>query len=226
MGPKNRRNLGLFAVLLTSLAAVSGCGKASPEAPASGGGSVFGGNTSTYTGIGTSTGTDTGTGVDFEPAFTESLSFTGTESRSIQSVNTDSIYKVQISAGVAGQIAIPGYSNFSASYTCIQYSVTALGVTRTSKILSPNGSYLCPYAPQSDVIDFSDRLSGAHGQVTGVTMKVVGYDFYCIGCLTYPWAYGVPSAAYCTNYCSRLRPMYRTHTAGADIAIQVNGTTL
>jgi hypothetical protein len=138
-------------------------------------------------------------------------------------VTTDNLLKVKVTAGSAANV-IPG-SNFSATYGCVTYKVSALGQTIVTNTLSPNGgNSICPNASESQTIDFSSRLSSGHGAVT-ITVQPSGYDFYCQGCLTYPWLYNAYPYGYysCAMYCP-LKTVYKNHGVTGTLSIQVNGT--
>jgi hypothetical protein len=140
-------------------------------------------------------------------------------------VNTDNILKVQVTPGAATNV-IPG-SNFSATYECVSFNVTALGQTLSTGTLSVSGgNSICPGAPTSKTLDFSSRLTSGHQAVT-VTIQATGYDFYCQGCLTYPWLYNAYPYGYysCSMYCP-LHTVYKNHGVTGSMSIQINGTSL
>lgn len=224
-----------FTLILTSLGLIlfaSACGGqpyAEPAAltppPSSSGGSSGGGS-----------GGSGGISTNFTPAITFSFSVTGSGGTSpayvTPIINTDNILKVKISTGMSDRLSIPTYSNFTANYNCVTYTVTALGKSVTTEPLSPNemGSPLCPNASDSQVIDFSDRLGPGHGPVT-ITVDRTRYDFYCqlwTQCQADPFSptcyYSFYPATH-SMYCP-LRTVYRNHTVTGNLAIQVNGSSL
>lgn len=182
-------------------------------------------------------GTGGGSPSNFTPAITFSFNVTGSggahPSFTTQPVNTDTILKIKITAGQASNLNIPIYSNFTANYDCVSYTVTALGKSVTTQPLSASGenSALCPNAPPSEIIDFSDRLGPGHGPVT-ITIDRVRYDFYCkLWTRCQPELSWNPTCYYSfypatqSMYCP-MRTVYRNHTVTGDLAIQVNGSTL
>lgn len=194
-------------------------------------GTSMGGTPSDNT-TGSNGGTTSGSSGDtsnFLPAYQESFSINGqggvTPSYST-TVNTDDTLKVKITAGSAGNNAVPGmYTNASAPYQCVQYNVTVLGKTAATGRLSVSGnSPLCPGAPSSAVIDFSARLTPGHGPVT-ITVEATEYDFYCLQCYANPSLYTTYGYYSCNMYCP-MHSVYKNHTVTGTMAIQVNGTTL
>lgn len=191
---------------------------------------------STYTGGNTSTGGTTGntgsTGTTGDtssyPAFTTTFTLTGSSGTSPSysyTVQTDNLLKVKVTAGAATNV-IPG-SNFSATYECVSYNVTAMGQTLSTGTLSVSGgNSICPNAPTSKTLDFSSRLTSGHGDVT-VKIVATGYDFYCQSCLTYPWMFNAYPYGYysCSMYCP-LKTVYQNHGVTGTMDIQVNGTSL
>jgi hypothetical protein len=162
------------------------------------------------------------------PAYSSSFTLTGSSGSSPSysyTVSTDNLLKVKITPGAATNV-IPG-SNFSATYECVSYSVTAVGQTLSTGTLSvTGGNSICPNAPTSKTLDFSSRLTSGHQSVT-VTVKATGYDFYCQGCLSYPWLYNAYPYGYysCNMYCP-LHTVFQNHGVTGTMAIQVNGTSL
>ena len=218
---KHKFSLPALLVLSTLLV---GCGASS--APVDDGGDAGGTKANSGSGSGTGTGTGTGSGTAFLPAYSESFNrMTGVgganPTYTTQAVQTDSILKVKITAGPAGNLSLPGstYSNFTANYSCISFAVTVLGKTVTTQTLAVNGGGpLCPGAPESQVIDFSSRLTANHPPVT-VSVSGARYDFYC-GL----WYNGFVLGTY-NMYCP-LRTVYQNHTVSGMLDIQTNGTSL
>ncbi len=161
------------------------------------------------------------------PAYTYDFAVTGsggtTPSWQSPLVETDNLLKVRVSAGNASRISLPsGYSNFTATYGCVQYTIRALGQTVTTGLLSTgsaSSSVYCPNAPTSQVIDFSSRLGSGHNSVN-IEVTEVRYDFYCQMLMQ-----GLISSMYYNTYCPSY-PVYRTHTVTGQLDIQVNGTSL
>lgn len=222
--------IALSAILLTS------CGGTSYKEPSSAsstqsqssytsGGTTSSGNTTGTTGSTGSTGTS---GSDQYPAITTSFTLTGSNGTTPNysfTVATDNLLRVKVTAGAATNV-IPG-SNFSATYSCVSYNVTALGQTLSTGTLSVNGgNSICPNAPTNKTLDFSSRLTSGHQSVT-VTIQATGYDFYCQSCLTYPWLFNAYPYGYysCNMYCP-LHTVYQNHGVTGSMDIQVNGTSL
>lgn len=181
--------------------------------------------TSTTTTTTTTSSTGSTTTTSNLPAITDNFSLNGpggTVTSYSTSVNTDNVLSVEITAGAAGQMTLGTYSNYSATYGCISYSVEANGYTQSTGTLavsSDSGTdYNCPSAAQSATLDFSSTLSPGHGETT-ITVTPIGYDFYCQYCESYPSLFGYACAGYCP-----LHSIYKTHTVTGTIAITVNGT--
>lgn len=172
------------------------------------------------------------------PAITQSFSVTGsggTLPSFSTNVSTDNILKVQVEAAAGDRISLPGqYSNFEANYGCVTYTVTALGQSKTTKVLAvpagttgPASSYLCSGAPSKEVLDFSGRLGPGHNSVT-IQVVAAGYDFYCKHCYeSYQLPYYMnpyfPNG--CASYCP-VKSVFKNHTVNGNLSIQVNGTGL
>jgi hypothetical protein len=234
--PKNI--IPAFTLAATLAVVAAGCGGQAyragedgndSRAPSSQGGGLFPGSPGSGTGGTGGTGDPIPPGTpDFTPTLTDSSYITGASgtrpSYTTGTINTDSIIKVRITAGPAGQVSIPSgtYSNYSASYYCVKYNVTVLGQTVTTNALSVNGGgALCPQAADNQVIDFSSRLIPGHGPVT-VRVSSARYDYYCQLLMM-----GYISPYYWQTYCSTsLYPLYQTHTATFTLDIQTNGAPL
>lgn len=187
-------------------------------------GSVIGGTTG-----GSSGGGVVGvTGTNLLPPIRANFTLTGASGTSPShsvTVTTDNILKIRINSGSASQLAVPGYSNFSAQYNCITYIVNVLGQDTQTQTLSVNGGN-CSGAEDSQVIDLSNRLTPGHGSVT-ITVRAGSYDFYCTSCLSQPWLYNAyPYGPYSCSYYCPLKTVYKTHTVTGSLDIQVNGTSL
>ena len=165
------------------------------------------------------------------PAYTYDFNMTGeggsAPTFTSPAVDTDNLLIVRVSAKPAGQIASTTYSNFSGSYVCVQYEVTALGKTLSTGVLSTvlGGGPNCPGAPTYADLNFSDRLGAGHNSVNIQVTKIY-YDFYC------SWAKWVNSSPYTVYqygyqnesfYCP-VKTVYKTHTVNGKLQIKVNGT--
>jgi len=130
-------------------------------------------------------------------------------------------------AGAAGAVSIPAgtpgyggsYSNYQATYGCVRYTIEVGGKSVTTNTLAVDGQNdLCPNAPTSQIIDFSDRAVGVTS--TSVKVTAVRYDYYCR--LLYM---GYIYSGYYNTYCgSSLYSVYRNHTVTGTLEIQTNGT--
>jgi hypothetical protein len=146
---------------------------------------------------------------------------------SVDNINTDTILKVKIIAGSAGQLSLSSgsYSNFTASYKCVRYTITALGRSVQSKVLAVDGgdSVFCPGAPTEETINFSNRLTTGHGDIT-IAVSAPSYDFYCQMART---SCGTNSSCLYYSGCNLSAPMrtvYKNHTVTGSIAVQTNST--
>ncbi|MFL5812324.1 MAG: hypothetical protein ACJ763_02005 [Bdellovibrionia bacterium] len=217
--------VALSAILLTS------CGASTYKETASGttqAQSTYTGGTPPTGGTTAPTGSTGGGDTSTYPAITTSFTLTGSSGSTPSysyTVTTDNLLKVRVNAGAATNV-IPG-SNFSATYECVSYNVTALGQTLSTGTLSVSGgNSICPGAPTSKTLDFSSRLTAGHQSVT-VKVVATGYDFYCQSCLTYPWMFNAYPYGYysCSMYCP-LKTVYQNHGVTGTMDIQVNGTSL
>jgi hypothetical protein len=136
-------------------------------------------------------------------------------------IQTDSILKVRVTAGPAGQLSASNvaYSNFSSTYGCISYTVEAIGQQVQTKALNVGYSYgnVCGAAAADHVIDFSGRLTPGHGAVN-LKVTAARYSFYC-ELLAAGWVYGSYSM-----FCP-LHTVYKNHTVTGRLEVQVNGTS-
>ena len=142
---------------------------------------------------------------------------------------TDNLLQVEVEAGAASEVAIPGYSAFTASYNCVSYTVTlydqngnALQSQQTGTLaVSPGTSGLCPSAQNSVTLDFSSAVSnGTHG---GVSIGVVAdqYDFYC----QMWWSYYYEGSTQFYDDYSYMCPMhgvYSNYTVTGTLLVQTN----
>jgi hypothetical protein len=202
----------------------TGYGGSGPTGPSGGSGPTGGSGPSGGTGPG-----DDGSAPPIEYSF----ELNGTTAQAVfttDAIDSDSIFRVRITAGAAGPLVYPGYSNWSLPYGCVKYTVTVNGRSVVTNMLKVEGedNYLCPDAKSSQVIDFSDRLGGP----SGVTVRVSNpmNDWKCQlwdsmkassqqgwGPDPY-WVLG-PRSLNCV-----LKPKYSTHTETGSLRIQVNGT--
>jgi hypothetical protein len=177
----------------------------------------------------TPTPSPTPTSTDLYPPITTSFTLTGSggssPSYSYTPPATDNLLKIRVKAGAATNV-IPG-SNFSATYECVSFNVTALGQTLSTGTMSVSGgNSICPNAPTTKDLDFSSRLTSGHQSVT-ITVQATGYDFYCQACLNYPWMFNAYPYGYysCNLYCP-LKTVYMNHGVTGSMNIQINGTSL
>lgn len=229
-----------IAALISSALLMVACGAKPQRQTAAADGRLSGGGiiNSDPVGGGDTTGTGTGTGTsttNTNPpiAFSYNLAGIGTTgtlpSKWVSAeVQTDNLLKVKVSPGAAGGLNLPPINGVSygyvANYGCISYDVKVLDQTITTQTLSVNGgSFACPNAPTSQVLDFSSRLTPGHGPIK-VEVSNARYDFYCQSCYTFPWFFNAYQYG-CNMYCP-LRPLFKNHTAAGTLKIQVNGTYL
>jgi len=182
-------------IALTLTASLTACGRSS-----------IGSGDGTNTGAGTIPGAVSGGGdgsilsdAGFIPKASYSFAIAGQSSAQIpqsftqggqtytNGISTDSILKIRVTAGAAGNNVVPATNpyyhagtNFTATYGCISYVVTVGGQQVRSQTLAVPGAYNynCPNAPQSQVIDFSSQLTRGHGPMF-VTVSSVLDDYYC-----------------------------------------------
>jgi hypothetical protein len=221
-----KREKAEHALLCLALAAtLAACGSSSYTTGGASTGTAPPAATSTTPFTGTTGTTNT---TNQLPAIDESFTLAGTRggvsgtSSASYTVSTDNLLQVTVTAGTAGSITVPGYG-FSAAYQCVTYKVTVLGDTITTNPLSTStsGEYTpdCPGAANTQMIDFSSRLTPGHGSVS-VTVESNTDDFDCISCVE---SYGYGYGGTCENYC----PMdltFNTHTVTGTLAIAVNGS--
>jgi hypothetical protein len=222
-----------LATVLLSLslgAALTGCGGESKREAINNNvvpGYTYNPGTGTCTGSNCTTPypTPTSTSTGSLPPLTYTFSLTGEggskPTYTTPPIQTDSILRVRLTAGPAGQLSASGvsYSNFSSTYNCISYTVGAVGQSANTSSLNVGASYsqLCPGAQSSQVLDFSGRLSAGHNAVQ-ISVTSARYDFYC-ELLMKGWVYGTYSM-----FCP-LHTVYKNHTVTGSLSIQVNGTS-
>jgi len=229
---RNIKLIRKFALTALTATLLTSCG-ASPRVETA---SNTAQNQASYTGgTNSSGGTPGATGstgspgsTDQYPPITTSFTVTGSSGSNPSystTVSTDNLLKVRVNAGAATNV-IPG-SNFSATYGCVSYNVTALGQTLSTGTLAVNGgNAICPNAPTNKILDFSSRLTSGHQSVT-ITVQATGYDFYCQSCVSYPWLFNAYPYGYysCNMYCP-LHTVYQNHGVTGSMDIQINGTSL
>lgn len=194
----------------------------------------------------------------FEPSYSFSFSdLTGQNGSKptylTQTVQTDSLLRVKITAGQGGPVTTPGYEEYNMNYGCIRYKIDLIsivggqqyknGESKVTKVLSVPGAdnSLCPDAPSNETFDFSSRL----GSQSGIKIRVseARYDLYCqiwwrhyheyyqAALYSYPmyahqWAtsYANDNAGMYYSACSAdLKLVNKLHTVSGSIDIQVNG---
>lgn len=144
---------------------------------------------------------------------------------------TDSSLRVKITPGQAKNLSISignaKYSNFSAKYNCVSYTVTLIqngSQTKsvTTKALVPSGSNgSCPASDNasSQIIDFSSSIGTGQTKVDFL-VKADGYDYYC-----QMWNAGIdwwnPYTYY--QYCP-LHSVYINHTVSGTLEVETNAT--
>lgn len=195
----------------------------------------------------------------FSPAASHTFTITGASgaqspasaSFNVPNVLSDNRLRVRVTAGTAdiNTINVPTelagqYTAFIANYSCVRYSVTALGRTVTTPVMSSSGARnaFCPQAPRSHVIDFSDRLQqpGRTGAIPVVVSglatnaKCMMYNFCATQgmwgpgaavCVPLVQAYGSANIA-CAGDVGGVQPAYINHSGTGEIEIEVNGTRL
>ncbi len=127
-------------------------------------------------------------------------------------LRTSRTLKVKVTPLSAPNLTLPGYTNWVFPYGCLRLQVTANGTTQTTQILRVDGASqgntsACKDAPTSQVLDFTNAMTGA-GDVI-VTVQNAEYD----NCrYTWPMNYGCSMSA-----------IFQTHIVAASIAMQADG---
>jgi hypothetical protein len=152
----------------------------------------------------------------FSPAFGFDFAVTGQFGASPSSttrVYAGKTLKVRISALAAEASSL----GTAAPYGCVQYQVSAGGLTLKTQILAVPGmnNSLCAGAPQSQVLDLSSALVPGTGDID-VTVSASGYDYFCQLVEN-----GALSLSYEAVSCP-VRSVYRTHVVRgvADFQVQ------
>jgi hypothetical protein len=128
---------------------------------------------------------------------------------------TSRTLKVKVAALPAPHLTVPGYTNWVFPYGCVRMRVTVNGTTQATQVLRvadvPQGTNSpCANAPTSQVLDFSDAMTG-DGPVD-VIVSSPDYD----NCRSYnPMSYGCQMSA-----------VWMNHMAAANVSIQTDGTWL
>jgi len=137
-------------------------------------------------------------------------------------LNTDSLLKVRITSGPAGNLTLPGYSNYTARYGCVGYTISPMSCDFNGEncldigagvavILAVEGESHsnCSNAPTSVVKDFSVWLGGP-GPIK-IKVDNAKYDHFCY------------EKSFLIGQCSSpLGRVYDYHTATGTLDIQVN----
>ena len=206
---KNLNSLGLIVTVMI----LSACGSQSTNTLYGSGGSATG--TGTQTGSG-STVTDTSNQNVYNlPAAPEQRvemsGQNGSDPTKSLSFNTSRTLKVRITPLSAPNITIPGYTNWVFPYGCLQVTVAVNGITKMTQVLRVNGmssSSQCANAPTSEVLDFTNQMTG-NGNVT-VTVQNAVYD----NCrYSWPMYYG----CYMTQ-------VWQSHRVAMNVQVQTDGT--
>ena len=220
-------NAVLLTLLLATLSACGGEAYREPDVDSDDDGSTAQSSSSSSPAASSSSGT-VDTSDPENPVYTYSFSLTGSggtaPTYTSTSISTDNTLRVRVIPGQAGSLSTSEGtdSNFSATYYCASYTVTVLGHSLTTQPLKINGGgAICANAAESEILDFSDRMTSGHGDVT-VGISAPRYDYYCQ--LLYN---GYINWGYYSTYCSQsLYPVYKNHTVTGSIEVEVNGTSL
>lgn len=126
---------------------------------------------------------------------------------------TSRTLKVKIKPLAAPNITVPGYTNWVFPYGCMSVSVTVNGMTRGTQVLRVEGvaqgsTSQCKDAPTSQVLDFTDVMSGTGPTV--VEISNANYD----NCRYY-WP---------MNYGCGMSAVWQNHRVAMDTTVQVDGT--
>jgi hypothetical protein len=128
---------------------------------------------------------------------------------------TSRTLKVKVAALPAPRLTVPGYTNWVFPYGCMRVRVTVNGTTQATQVLrvadaAQGAQSPCANAPTSQVLDFSDAMTG-DGPVD-VVVSSPDYD----NCRTYnPMYYGCQMSA-----------VWMNHMAAANVSVQTDGTWL
>lgn len=131
------------------------------------------------------------------------------------STGTSQTLKVKVTPLSAPNLAIQGFGGWAFAYGCISLQVHVNGTTQMTQVLrvasvTQAQNSPCANAPTSQILNFNNAMSGANA--VDVIVSNAQYD----NCRTMdPNAYG----------CS-MKPVWKNHRVGAQIAVQVDGTWL
>lgn len=137
--------------------------------------------------------------------FKKDLFYSGTN-------GTSRTLRVKIKPLPAPNLDVPGYTNWVFPYGCLSVSVTVNGMTRGTQVLRVEGvsqpsSSLCKDAPTSQILDFTDVMSGTGD--TMVTISNANYD----NCRGYNnMIYGCSMSA-----------VWQNHRAAMEVVVQKDG---
>jgi hypothetical protein len=222
-----------FIALVVVAASLTGCGGRStvesaigpsnttpntpypPYTPTTGSGSGSGGS-------GSSSGTEWDSAIKL--SFSLNGVNSGNETYTTAPITTDNLLKVRVSALPGGNNVIPGQSTgYQANYYCAAFTVQTLGMAVDTNALSAYGNSvpgICDKG-QSQVIDFSSRLSPGHGDIV-LTVTRPRYDWYCMLWFD-PYYRSLMGGTY-AMFCP-LRNVYQYHTIQGSIEVLTNGAS-
>ncbi len=186
-----------------------------PYTPTSGSGSGSGSS-------GSSSGTEWDNAIKL--SFSLNGANSGNETYTSAPITTDNLLKVRVSALPGGQNVVPGQTTgYQANYYCAGYTVKALGQAVDTNALSvyPGGVQGLCQNGQSQVIDFSGRLTPGHGDIV-IEVTKPRYDWYCMLWFD-PYYRSLMGGTY-AMFCP-LRNVYQYHTVQGSIEILTNGAS-
>lgn len=225
MSTKNRFPFGIIAI--TGFALLVGCGGASDRSVAEvASESSPSGDSGSSSGGSFDDNTDIDDSENLAPALTFSYSVTGSggkrPSYTSPEITTDSILKVRVFAESGGRVTIPGYRNFSVHAGCVSFEVHVNGQSRRTTTLAVPGAdnTNCPNAPESQLMDFSTRVSRAVSAPVTVKIKRPQYDVYC---QWYQENFFFNAHSMESLYCP-MRNAFQNHSVPGRVEVQVNGT--
>lgn len=248
--PKVLLKSALYAFLFAAI--VTGCGKKEKvtdedSASQAQNGGTSGGSTGGTSG-GTNGGNNGGTNGNTSGGTTTGTAYTFTGSVTGPSgtwtsgdVNTDNLLRVTIRPQAGQPVAGTG---FTANYQCVSFriGISAVGSGSTTGLMKVNGgSRYCPDGPEEKTVDLSSLLTPGHGAIR-IKVSNATYDWKAQWCdyeyyrmitsggyyyfgVWYPYYVSPFGYTYnCPSYNNN--PLYNTHVATFDVAIQTNGLTL
>ena len=130
-------------------------------------------------------------------------------------LDTSRTLKVKVTALSAPNLTYNNFNNWVFPYGCLRLQVSANGTTQTTQILRVDGASqgatsACKDAPTSQVLDFTNAMTGA-----GPFQVIIHNAEYDNCRYTWPLNYGCSMSA-----------IFTTHIIAASIAMQVDGTWL